>query len=75
MQAATTTVNVQITLGTVTISSPTTLSFSSTVSASFDAQTLAQEFTGTSNYFVVQDMKGADSGYNTTLQLSGNLTT
>lgn len=75
VRAATTTVNVQITLGTVTISSPTTLSFSSTVSASFDAQTLAQEFTGTSNYFLVQDMKGADSGYNTTLQLSGNLTT
>jgi len=51
----------QITLGTVTISSPTTLAFGSTVSASFDAQTLAQEFTGTTNYFVVQDMKGADS--------------
>jgi hypothetical protein len=26
------------------------------------------------NYFWIQDMKGSDSGYNTTLQLSGNLT-
>lgn len=73
--AATTTVSMQITVGTVSITSPTTFSFSSSITASFSAQTLTQEFTGNSNYFVVQDMKGADSGWNTTLQLSGNLTT
>jgi hypothetical protein len=50
------------------------MTFVGTVSTSFSAQTLAEDFTGVANYFWIQDMKGSDSGYNTTLQLSGNLT-
>ncbi len=73
-QAANTTVNMTITAGTVTYGSATSFTFASTLSASFSAQTINQDFTGAANYFWVQDLKGADSGYNTTLQLSGNLT-
>ncbi len=72
-QAANTTVNMQITAGTVTYGAPTALTFATTLSTSFAAQTLVQDFTGAANYFWIQDLKGADSGYNTTLQMSGNL--
>ena len=72
-QAANTTVNMQITAWTVTYGAPAALTFATTLTTSFSAQTLAQDFTGTTNYFWVQDLKGADSGYNTTLQMSGNL--
>jgi hypothetical protein len=72
--ASNTAVNLQITAGAVTYGSPVSMTFANTVSASFSVQTLSQDFTGVANYFWVQDMKGSDSGYNTTLQLSGNLT-
>jgi hypothetical protein len=71
--AANTTVNMQILGGTVTYGAPTTMTYATTLTTSFAAQTLAQDFTGVANYFWVQDLKGANSGYNTTLQLSGNL--
>lgn len=73
VQAATTTVSMSITAWVVTYGAPAALTFSTTLSASFDAQTLSQWFTWASDFFWVQDLKGADSGYNTTLQLSGNL--
>lgn len=72
-QAATTTVSMSITPGVVTYGAPASLTYTATLSASFAAQTLNQDFTGVANYFWAQDLKGADSGYNTTLQLSGNL--
>lgn len=72
-QAADTTVNMQITAWAVTYGAPTALTFGTTLTTSFAAQTLAQDFSGAANYFWIQDLKGADSGYNTTLQLSGNL--
>ena len=71
--AANTLVNMQITPGTVTYGAPAALTFATTLSTSFSSQTLAQDFTGVANYFWIQDLKGADSGYNTTLQMSGNL--
>lgn len=40
----------------------------------FNDQIVQQDFTGVANYFIVTDLKGINSGYNTTLQLSGNLT-
>jgi hypothetical protein len=73
VNAADTTVSMQITAWAVTYNSPTTMTFATTLSASFSAQTLAQDFTGVANYFWIQDLKGSNSGYNTTLQLSGNL--
>lgn len=75
VHAATATIAMQITGGTVYINAPAEFFFTSTVSTSFAAQSLVQEFSGVNNYFVVQDMRGADSGWNTTLQLSGALTT
>lgn len=72
--AGNTAVNMAITAGTITIGEPASLTFSTSLTASFSAQTLQQAFTGASNYFWVQDLKGTDSWYNTTLQLSGNLT-
>ena len=75
LQGATTTVTAQINNGTVTIGGPTSLAFSTPLTVSFSSQSFEQEFTGTSNYFRVQDMKWLDSWYNTTLQIAGNLTT
>jgi hypothetical protein len=71
--AADTTVNMQITAGTITYGAPAAMTFATTLTTSFAAQTLSQDFTGASNYFWIQDLKGANSGYNTTLQMSGNL--
>lgn len=72
--AANTTLNMQIIPGTVTIGSPTSFSFSSTLNASDATQSLEQAFNTASDYFYVQDLKGADAGYSTTLQVSGPLT-
>ena len=74
LRAADVLVTVPITAGTVTISAPTSFSFGAT-SVSFQAQTISQLFTGVTNYFTVSDLKGNNSGYNTTLQMAGNLTT
>lgn len=74
MRAADVLMTLPLTGGTVTISAPTAFSFQG-VSVSFSNQTVTQDFTGVSNYFTVSDMKGHNSGYSTTLQLSGNLTT
>jgi hypothetical protein len=42
------------------------------MTSSNSTQSLEQNFsTSGANYFYVQDLKGTDSGYNTTLQLSG----
>ena len=60
----------QIDRGTLTISSPASFTYATTLTLSYDAQTLEQEFTGTANNFVVLDMKGIDTGYSTTLQIS-----
>ena len=73
--AATTTLNMQVLAGSVSITSPTGLSFTGTITASNATQSLEQNFnTSWAYYFSVQDLKGADSGYNTTLQISGPLT-
>lgn len=71
--AVDTTVTMSITAGTVTYWGPASLTYANTLTTSFGAQTLQQQFTGAANYFWVQDLKGADSGYNTTLQMSGHL--
>lgn len=72
--AATTTLNMQVIPGSITIGSPTSLSFSSTAAASDVTQSLEQAFNGAGDYFYIQDLKGADNGYSTTLQASGPLT-
>ncbi len=71
--AANTTVNMQIIPDSVSIWAPTAFSFSSTIAASNAVQTLEQNFWG-GNYFYVQDLKWADAGWSTTLQLAGPLT-
>jgi|GEM_PF-675956 len=72
---ATTLVNLQLNAGTITITSPASLTFTTPPTVSFQSQLLAEHFSGTGNYFTVNDLKGADEGYSTTLQISGNLTT
>lgn len=70
--ATTTMLSMQIVSWSITIGSPTTLSFSGAMTSSNSTQSLEQNFsTSGANYFYVQDLKGTDSGYNTTLQLSG----
>ncbi len=71
--AADTTVNFQINAGVITYGWPASLTFSSPLNVSFEAQTVNQDFTGATNYFWVQDLKWIDSWYNTTLQLSWDL--
>lgn len=68
-----TTVSLTITPGVITIEQPGALTFATSLTASFNSQTLQQAFTWVSNYFIVQDLKGTDSGYNTTLQMSWDL--
>lgn len=75
LYASNTIVNMEIARGTLTISSPASFTFSTTLTLSYDAQTLEQEFTGTLNNFIVTDMKGINTGYSTTLQLSGVMET
>lgn len=72
--AATTTLNMQVIPGSITIGSPASLAFSGTAAASDSAQSLEQAFNGVGDYFYIQDLKGADNGYSTTLQASGPLT-
>lgn len=71
--AASTTLQFQINNWLITYGWPTSLTFSSALNVSFWAQTINQDFTWAANYFWVQDLKGIDSWYNTTLQLSWNL--
>lgn len=75
VSAANTNVSMSINPGIVSINQPGSLTFATALNVSFNAQTLQQAFTGVPNYFIVSDLKAADSGYNTTLQMSGNLTT
>lgn len=63
-----------LTPGEVTIGAPATLAFTNTLTASFDEQTLTQDFAGEANYFWVSDLKWSREGYSTTLSLSGDLT-
>lgn len=60
--------------GTVTISSPTSFAFDSTP-ASFITGIVTKDFTGVTNYFTVNDLKGSDTGYTTTLQIASDLVT
>lgn len=71
--AADTTLNMQVTAGTVSIWSPASLTFASTIAASDTTQSLEQPFTGW-DYFYVSDLKWADAWWNTTLQLASPLT-
>jgi hypothetical protein len=66
-------VNVQVYAGSVTYGALTAFTFSTYFTTSFDPQTMAEDFSGAANYLRVKDLKGSDSGYNTTLQMSGNL--
>lgn len=62
--------------GTVSIQSPTSLPYTGLLIPSYNAQTIAQHFnSGAEMYFAVDDGIGANPGYYTTLQLSGDLTT
>ena len=73
--AATTTLNMQVLAWPISITSPTGLSFTGTITASNTIQSLEQNFnTSGAYYFTIQDLKGADAWYNTTLQVSGPLT-
>lgn len=72
--AATTTLNMAVIPWSITIWSPASLTFSSTVTASDTVQSLEQAFNSASDYFYVQDLKGSDNGYSTTFQASGPLT-
>lgn len=71
--AANTTIQFQINNWVITYGWPTALTFTAALNVSFGSQTINQDFTWAANYFWVQDMKGIDSWYNTTLQLSWNL--
>ncbi len=66
--------SVPIAAGTLTITSPGSFSFSP-IAAAFITGVATQDFTGISNYFIVTDLKGIDSGYSTTLQMASDLIT
>lgn len=68
----TTTVELDILSGAITIGSDGAFDFGDyTVSAS--VQTVTGAFVAPGGYFFVDDLKGADSGYYTTVQLSGDM--
>lgn len=66
----TTTVSVTVTWGNLCIGSSGTFNFG-TYTVSSSSQTVTGAFT--TGYFFVDDLKGANSGYYTTVQMSGNL--
>lgn len=66
--------SVPIAAGTLTITSPAAFSFNP-IAAAFVTGDAIQDFTGVSNYFIVTDLKGVDTGYNTTLQMASDLIT
>ena len=69
----TTTVNVTILPGNICIGSTGVFNFGSYTVSSV-AQTITNAFSvATGWYFYVDDLRGADSGYYTTVQMSGNL--
>jgi hypothetical protein len=67
-----TTVNVTILPGNICIGSTGTFNFGSYTVSSL-AQTVTGAFTTTGGYFYVEDLRGANSGYYTTVQMSWNL--
>lgn len=71
--AADTKVTLAIAAGALTIGSPVELALTTPLTASFDDQTITQDFAWVENYFWVEDLKGARQGYTTTLQMSGDL--
>lgn len=73
-RATVTILSLPITQGTVTISAPSSFWFTS-IGASFITGTASQDFTGTTNYFIITDLKGIDSWYTTTLQMASDLIT
>lgn len=73
VNAADTTLTFSITAGTITYGWPASLTFSNSVSATFWAQSINENFTGNNQYFWVQDLLGNNSWYTTTLQMSGHL--
>ena len=70
--STTTLVQVQILPGNICIGSSGTFDFG-TYTVSSSAQTVNSSFTAPTGYFYVDDLKGADTGYYTTVQLSGDL--
>ena len=71
--AAGTTVQFVINNWVITYWWPSSLTFTTALNIAFWTQSINQNFTWSSDYFRVQDMKWTDSWYNTTLQLSWNL--
>lgn len=70
----TTTVQVSILPGNMCIGSSGTFDFGS-YTASASSQTVTGAFVGSGGYFYVDDLRGANSGYYTTVQLNADLTT
>ena len=65
-------INVTLLAGDVCIGSSGTFDFGSYMVSS-SLQTVTGAFVGNGGYFFVDDLKGADSGYYTTVQISGDL--
>lgn len=65
---------VPVSAWTLTITSPSSFTFSP-IPAAFITGIATQDFTGSTNYFIVTDLKGLDSGYSTTLQMASDLVT
>lgn len=65
---------VGISFGTISLWSPTTLTFNTTPTVSYDTGSIEQLFSGSDSMLYVEDKKGFASGYSTTLQLSGAFT-
>lgn len=71
--STTTQVSVTILPGNICLSSSGSFDFGSfTVSSA--PQTVSSSFTASTGYFLVDDLRGSNSGYYTTVQLSGALT-
>ena len=59
--------SIQVKAWGISVSAPRTLTFSSQVASSNQVQTLQESFAG--QYFTIEDLKGADTGFNTFIQL------
>lgn len=72
--AATTVLNMKVNPWITTIWAPSALAFTNAVVTSDQSQTLEQSFNGSGDYFYIQDLKWANAGYSTTLQVAWPLT-
>jgi len=66
-------IRLDIAPGTFTYAGPASMMFSTPITESTGWQTLEEEFLWAANYFWIMDHLGSNSGYYTTLQLSGDL--